>query len=106
PEAPPSANLPAVQPKPALPAPGGGGRKPPPPPPEEPEDEDEEGMLRMSFMEHLEELRKRILHMLGGVVIIFFVSLIFCNQLWDLIAAPAVDALTQLGVKPPNLVQI
>ena len=60
----------------------------------------------MSFMEHLEELRKRILHMLAGVVIIFFVSLIFCNQLWELIAAPAVDALKQLGVKPPNLVQI
>ena len=63
-------------------------------------------MLRMSFMEHLEELRKRILHMLAGVVIIFFVSLVFCNQLWELIAAPAVDALKQLGVKPPNLVQI
>ena len=42
-------------------------------------------MLRMSFMEHLEELRNRILHMLGGVVVIFFVSLIFCNQLWDII---------------------
>ncbi len=63
-------------------------------------------MLRMSFMEHLEELRKRILHMLGGVVIIFFLSLVFCNQLWDIIAAPAVDALKQLGIKPPNLVQI
>src|SRR5579872_3078644 len=37
--------------------PAGGGRKPPPPPkPPEPEDE-EEGMLRMSFLEHLEELR-------------------------------------------------
>jgi sec-independent protein translocase protein TatC len=103
----PSENLPAVQPKPALPAPSGGGpRKPPPPPPEEPEDEEEEGMLRMSFMEHLEELRKRILHMLGGVVVIFFLSLVFCNQLWDVISAPAVDALKQLKINPPNLVQI
>lgn len=65
-------------------------------------------MLRMSFMEHLEELRTRILHALGGVVVIFFVSLIFCNPLWDIIAAPAVDALHQLGLKPPfdNLTQI
>jgi len=63
-------------------------------------------MLRMSFMEHLEELRTRILHMLGGVVIIFFASLIFSGWLWDLIAAPAVDALKKLGVNPPNLVAI
>ncbi len=63
-------------------------------------------MLRMSFMEHLEELRKRILHMLAGVVIIFFGSLIFSNWLWDIIAEPAVSALKQLGVNPPNLVAI
>src|ERR1019366_3347359 len=64
--APPPSNVPAVVPKPAPPAPP---RQPPPPPPDEPGDEEEEGMLRMSFMEHLEELRKRILHMLAGVVI-------------------------------------
>src|SRR4030081_280443 len=46
---------------------------PPPPPPssddEEEEDGDEEdkGMLRMSFMEHLEELRTRILRALIGI---------------------------------------
>jgi len=96
-------SLPAVRPTASAPA---GPRKPPPPPPDEPEDEDEEGMLRMSFMEHLEELRTRILHMLGGVVIIFFASLIFSGWLWDLISAPAVDALKQLGVNPPNLVAI
>ncbi len=99
----PSASVPAVRPKPAPPA-----RRPPPPPPPPPDepDEEEEGMLRMSFMEHLEELRTRILHMLGGVVVIFFLSLVFCNQLWDLISAPAVDALKQLKINPPNLVQI
>ena len=100
---PPPASVPAVRPKAAPPAPP---RQPPPPPPADPEDEEEDGMLRMSFMEHLEELRARILHMLAGVVVIFFLSLVFCNQLWDVIAAPAVDALRQLGVKPPNLVQI
>src|SRR5688572_7238105 len=39
---------------------------PPPPPPsssaeDEPEDADDEGMLRMSFLEHLEELRRRLI---------------------------------------------
>jgi sec-independent protein translocase protein TatC len=106
PPAPEPENLPAVQPKPAPLAPSGPPKPPPPPPPPEPDDEEEDGMLRMSFMEHLEELRTRILHMLGGVVIIFFLSLVFCNQLWDLIAAPAVDALKQLKINPPNLVQI
>src|SRR5271165_6359974 len=62
PPAPPSENLPAVQPKPAPPAAAPPRKPPPPPPPEDPEDQEEEGMLRMSFMEHLEELRKRILH--------------------------------------------
>ena len=89
PDPPPAAEVPAVRPKPAPPA-----RKPPPPPPppSDPGDEEEEGMLRMSFMEHLEELRKRILHMLVGVVAIFFLSLVFSNQLWKVISAPAVDA--------------
>jgi sec-independent protein translocase protein TatC len=92
-----------------VPSPASGGviqKPPPPPPPPDEGDQEEEGMLRMSFLEHLEELRKRILLMLAGVVVAFFASLVFSNQLWDVIAAPAVDALKQLGVKPPNLVQI
>ena len=40
---------------------------PPPPPAEEIEDPDEEGMLRMSFLEHLEELRKRLILALAGL---------------------------------------
>jgi sec-independent protein translocase protein TatC len=101
---PPQETLPAVRPVAAAPA--APRKPPPPPPPEEPEDEDEEGMVRMSFMEHLEELRTRILHALGGVVIIFFACVVFSPWVWDIISAPAVDALKQLGVKPPNLVAI
>ena len=100
-----TSSVPATRPPAAPPAPSGGGPKKPPPPDEE-ADPDDEGMLRMSFMEHLEELRTRILHMLGGVVLIFFASLIFSSPLWDVISAPAVDALKQLGVKEPNLVAI
>src|SRR6516162_2098865 len=52
-----------------VPSPASGGaiqKPPPPPPPPDDEDKEEEGMLRMSFLEHLEELRKRILLMLAG----------------------------------------
>ena len=105
----PETTTPAVRPSAPLPAPvSGGDKKPPPPPPPDEEDSDEDGMVRMSFMEHLEELRTRILHALGGVFIIFFLSLIFSQPLWDIISSPAVDALHQLGLKPPfdNLAQI
>jgi len=83
----------------------GGGKTPPPTEPPGGDDE-EDGMLRMSFLGHLEELRKRLLLMLAGCGVAFVVSLLFSNELWIAVSAPAVDALTQLGVKPPNLVQI
>src|SRR5260370_875176 len=38
---------------------GGGGAAPPPKPPDDEGDEEEDGMLRMSFLDHLEELRSR-----------------------------------------------
>jgi sec-independent protein translocase protein TatC len=85
---------------------------PPPPPPPSTDDEEEEGgeeergMLRMSFMEHLEELRSRLLKAIAGVLVAFMASLIFCKDLWRVVAAPAVTALTHLGVHPPNLAQI
>ena len=57
----------------------------------------------MSFLEHLQELRSRIIKMVAGVLVAIVVSLTFCSQLWRLIAAPAVEALTALGIKPPTL---
>jgi sec-independent protein translocase protein TatC len=74
--------------------------------PPDPETEEEEGMLRMSFLGHLEELRSRIFKMLAGVGVAFFLSLTFCNPLWLAVSAPAKDALTSLGIHPPNLVAI
>ena len=81
---------------------------PPPPPTEDEEEEDDEerGMLRMSFMEHLEELRSRLLKSIAGVLVAFMASIIFCKDLWRVVSAPAVTALTHLGVHPPNLAQI
>src|ERR1700676_4786429 len=86
-----------------VPAGAGGGYVPPPPPPPA-EDDDDEGMLRMSFLEHLEEMRVRIIRALMGFGVAFLVCIVFCYPLWDFVRAPAVDALTKIGVKPPNLV--
>lgn len=85
---------------------GGRGRKLPPPEPPDSGGEEEGGMLRMSFLEHLEELRSRILRMLAGVGIAFVLSLTFSNELWKFVSAPAVDALRSLHINPPNLAQI
>jgi sec-independent protein translocase protein TatC len=90
---------------------GSGGSTPPPPPPDSDGDGEEDGMLRMSFLEHLEELRSRILRAIGGVGVAFIISLTFCNQLWQIVSAPAVGALKALGIKgmnggDPTLMQI
>jgi sec-independent protein translocase protein TatC len=81
---------------------------PPPPPsaPVEPEDEEDGGMLRMSFMEHLEELRSRIINALYGLVAAFVLSLVYAGNLWDIISDPAVEALKHLKVDPPQLAQL
>ncbi|MGA2270596.1 MAG: twin-arginine translocase subunit TatC [Bryobacteraceae bacterium] len=90
----------------AEPRSGGGGKTPPPPPPSggDPGDE-EDGMLRMSFLEHLQELRARIIRALWGVAAAFVLSLTFSNQLWNFVSQPAVQALKTLGY-PTTLKQI
>src|SRR3954447_11929671 len=80
---------------------GAGGSLPPPP---SDEDGDDSGMLRMSFMEHLEEMRHRIIRALQGFGVSFLACIVFANQLWDIVRAPAVDALRKIGVNPPVLV--
>src|SRR5581483_891964 len=82
----------------------GGQRTPPPSPPADEEDHEEGGMLRMSFLEHLEELRSRIIKMLLGLLVAFGASFGFANYLCKIISAPALDALTKLGIKDPHLV--
>src|ERR1035437_7217437 len=63
---------------------GGGGKTPPPPPPPSGgggDDEDDEGMLRMSFLGHLEELRTRIIRALMGVAVAFVLSIFYYSPL-------------------------
>jgi sec-independent protein translocase protein TatC len=85
---------------------GGGGRRPPPPSDDDEHDGEEGGMLRMSFLEHLEELRSRIIRALIGVGVAFALSLTFTYQLWQFVSAPAVEALKTLKINPPELAQI
>jgi sec-independent protein translocase protein TatC len=97
---------PAPPPPRALPHAGGGGKPPGPPDPPDEGDEEEDGMARMSFLEHLEELRSRILRALAGMGIAFAVCLCLGPQLWDIIRQPAKRALMNLHVNPPNLALI
>ncbi|MGH9632382.1 MAG: twin-arginine translocase subunit TatC, partial [Bryobacteraceae bacterium] len=87
----------------------------PPPPPvppappgegDEEHDPDEEGMLRMSFMEHLEELRTRIFHVLLGIGVAFVASLTFSEELYYVVREPAHAALRNIGLTNPTLTQI
>jgi sec-independent protein translocase protein TatC len=103
--APPETSLPAtIPPKTSS---GMMRRTPPPPPPPSDDDEDEEeGMLRMSFMDHLEELRSRILKALAGFGVAFLATLTLAHPIWRIVSAPATAALQHLGIRPPNLVAI
>src|ERR1700733_7818350 len=97
------------EPPPAQPAPlaaGGGGKPPHPPAPPDEEENEEEGRARMSFLEHLEELRKRLLLAIGGIGVAFFVCLFFSDELWNIVVSPATAALIHLKVDPPTLLQI
>jgi len=92
------ANAPALR--------AGGGSILPPAPPAPPVGGEEEGMLRMSFLEHLEELRTRIIRSLYGLLTAFVASVFLARYLWEVISAPAITALKHLGVNPPRLVMI
>ncbi len=54
----------------------------------EPEDEDDDAAGKMSFLEHLEELRKRIVAALLALVFGFSVSLFFINEIFVFIFRP------------------
>ncbi|HVW11783.1 MAG TPA: twin-arginine translocase subunit TatC [Bryobacteraceae bacterium] len=71
-----------------------------------PDQDEEEGMVRMSFFDHLDELRHRLLMIVYGMAAAFCFALIFRNQMWDIVEGPAAAALKQLHVNPPELAAI
>jgi sec-independent protein translocase protein TatC len=64
------------------------------------EDEDDDSMLRMSFLEHLEELRSRLIRVLIGIVVAYVIALVFAPEMWALVTDPAVAALKEIGARP------
>jgi sec-independent protein translocase protein TatC len=82
---------------------GAGGRTPPPPAADDPADDGEGGMLRMSFLQHLEELRSRLIKALAGFGVAFLACIGFSNGLWKIVSAPAFDALQKIGIKDGHL---
>ena len=78
----------------------GGASADAPTPPEDDHSEEEDSMLRMSFLEHLEELRSRIIRSVWGFAIAFGVSMVFSERLWSAVCQPAAAALKSLGYEP------
>ena len=85
---------------------GGGDNTPGPPrPPGEGDDEEDDGMLRMSFLQHLEELRSRLIKCILGIIAAVCVSFAFVDPLWKFVMKPAKAALIANGF-PPTLAQL
>ena len=62
---------------------------PPPPRPIDDDDEEDEGIGgKMSFLEHLDELRQRLIKSLAGVLFGFVVALFFIERIFDFIMKP------------------
>jgi len=61
---------------------------------------EEDQMLRMSFLEHLADLRACLLRALAGLGVAFLLSMTFMSQLWRFVSRPAESALRELGLAP------
>lgn len=86
----------------------GPGTPPPLPPSTDDDDDwdsDDDGMVRMSFLEHLEELRDRIIRSVIGLVAAYLVCLVFAKQLFIYVRKPiqrSFDLLNEMhGFEPP-----
>ncbi|MBM3796730.1 MAG: twin-arginine translocase subunit TatC [Acidobacteria bacterium] len=63
-------------------------------------------MLRMSFLDHLEELRARIIHSLYGILAAFAACIYFTPSIWQAIRQPYVKAMAINGVPNAKLMQL
>ncbi|MYA08251.1 MAG: twin-arginine translocase subunit TatC [Holophagales bacterium] len=73
------------------------------------EEAEEEELPRMTLLEHLDELRRRILRTLIVVVVAFFGCFAFAEEIYNLLARPIephVDQLVFDGVADPFIVQV
>jgi sec-independent protein translocase protein TatC len=68
------------------------------------QDEQEELAGQMTFLEHLEELRKRIIHSLIAVAVAFGVCWAFADQLYAIVSRPIQRAVQTLSASDFSLV--
>src|SRR5262245_17204667 len=61
--------------------------------PDPPDDEEESGVGKMSFLEHLDEFRKRVINSLIGVCVGIAASAFFLDPLYTCLTGPAVRTL-------------
>jgi sec-independent protein translocase protein TatC len=66
----------------------------------------EEAMLRMSFLEHLQELRARIIKALCGFGAVFVLCMMFSSQLFDIVLTPGLIALRNTGIPGAKFIAI
>jgi len=63
-------------------------------------------LAHMSVLEHLDELRKRILRAIYGLAVVFLLCTIFSEQLFEIVLAPGKEALRQTGNPLAQMVAI
>jgi len=68
-----------------------------PPPPRHDEEDDDEIFGKMSFLEHLDELRMRIIRGLIAIVVGFLVAVVFISEIFRFIMQPLQAALPEGG---------
>lgn len=74
-----------------------------------PAGESEDELPRMTLLEHLEELRRRILHSLAAALVGFFVCFAFAPRIYDILALPIkpfVPKLSFLRVTDPFIIYV
>src|SRR5258705_7197238 len=52
------------------------------------DDDQDDGEAKMSFLEHLDELRKRIIYSAVSIFVGFLIAFIFIQQLFDFVMKP------------------
>jgi sec-independent protein translocase protein TatC len=67
--------------------------------------DDKENMPAMGFLEHLEELRRRIFYVLGAVVVGFFACWGYADRIYEIMQRPIMDALRHNNL-PEKLVYL
>ncbi|MYN67970.1 MAG: twin-arginine translocase subunit TatC [Acidobacteria bacterium] len=94
----PTASSPAPEPAAALPAPAGPSGPGGPPVDEEDAEEDEDGGGgKMSFLDHLDELRTRLMLSFAALAVGFMVCFGFIDPIFDFIMEPLTDVLEEGG---------